>query len=103
MREAAAGGRSLANPRDFCGARPLQSRVMMVDTLGARLARPRVFFPLLAGLAMLSVYGVFEAGLALTDHQDADLVRRVANDQSHRQRAPGRADGPTMMTLGVEP
>jgi hypothetical protein len=81
----------------------LQPRAIMVETLGARLARPRVIFPLLAGLAMLAVYGVFEAGLALTDHQDADLIRRVADDQSHRQRAPGRADAPTMMTLGVQP
>lgn len=57
----------------------------MVDTLSARITRPIVFFPLLAGLAVLSVYGVIQEGLALTDRRDADLIRRVADHESHRQ------------------
>jgi Putative peptidoglycan binding domain len=57
----------------------------MVDTLCARIARPIVFFPLLAILAVLSVSGVIQAGLALTERRDADLIRRVAYYQSHHQ------------------
>jgi len=49
-----------------------------------RLTRPVVFFPLLAGLAVLSVYGFIEAGLAMTNRFEQDLMRRMEYYRAHR-------------------
>jgi Putative peptidoglycan binding domain len=43
------------------------------------IMRPVVFFPLLAGLAVLSVYGVIELGLAMTGRWERDVMRRMAH------------------------
>jgi hypothetical protein len=124
----------------------------MIDRLRARISQPILFFPMLAALAVLSVYGIIQAGLTVTDRWDAALAWRAAYDQSHqatvlvaryeerlhqtraalrkrgydtgpvnaamgprtaealrafqeREGLPvtGRADGPTMMALGIEP
>ena len=47
-----------------------------LDSLRDRILRPVVFFPLLAGVAMLSVYGVIQTGLVLTDRWDRSLTGR---------------------------
>ena len=44
-----------------------------------------VFFPLVAGLAVLAVYGVIELGLAMTGRWERDLMRRM---EHHRQHQP---------------
>jgi peptidoglycan hydrolase-like protein with peptidoglycan-binding domain len=48
------------------------------------LTRPLVFVPLLAGLAVLSVYGVIEAGLARTGRWERDLMRRMEYYRDHQ-------------------
>lgn len=55
-----------------------------LDRLPRRLLRPVVFFPLLAGLAVLSVYGVVQAGLALADRWEQGLAARMAYYRSHQ-------------------
>jgi peptidoglycan hydrolase-like protein with peptidoglycan-binding domain len=55
-----------------------------LDLLRDRLLRPAIFFPLLAGLAVLSVYGVIQAGLAVTDRWEQRLAARMAYYRSHQ-------------------
>ncbi|MEX2220676.1 MAG: peptidoglycan-binding domain-containing protein [Candidatus Rokuibacteriota bacterium] len=43
-----------------------------------RIGRPAVFFPVVTGVALLSVYGFIEGGLAMTDRLEGDLMRRMA-------------------------
>lgn len=49
----------------------------MSDSLRAWVTRPMVFFPLLALLAVLAVYGFIELGLAATSRWERDLARRM--------------------------
>jgi len=46
--------------------------------------RPAVFFPLLAVLAVLAVYGVIQAGLAATDRWDRSVAARMASYRAHQ-------------------
>ena len=55
-----------------------------LDRLPRRLLRPVVFCPLLAGLAVLSVYGVIQTGLALTGRWEQGLAARMAYYRSHQ-------------------
>ena len=50
------------------------------------LTRPTVFFPLMAVLAVLSVHGVIEAGLALNDRWERDLMLRMDYYRAHQPR-----------------
>ena len=43
-----------------------------------------VFFPLLAGVAMLSVYGVIQTGLVLTDRWDRSMMARAEYYRAHQ-------------------
>ena len=49
------------------------------------ITRPVVFFPLVAAVAVLTVYGVIELGLSLTGRWERDLVRRA---EYQRERQP---------------
>ena len=62
----------------------MHSRRDMIDTVRAWLTRPVIFFPLVAALAVLSVYAIIQGGLILTDRWDRDLSRRVAYNESRR-------------------
>lgn len=53
--------------------------------LRRHILRPVVFFPLVAGLAVLAVFGVIEVGLAMTGRWERDLNDRM---EYHRQRQP---------------
>ena len=55
-----------------------------LDFLRDRILRPVVFFPLLAGVAMLSVYGVIQTGLVLTDRWDRSLMARTEYYRAHQ-------------------
>ena len=55
-----------------------------LDFLRDRILRPVVFFPLLAGVAMLSVYGVIQTGLVLTDRWDRSLMARAEYYRAHQ-------------------
>lgn len=57
----------------------------LVGPLRRHILRPVVFFPILAALAVLSVYGVIEAGLAMTARWESDLMRQMAY---YRERQP---------------
>jgi peptidoglycan hydrolase-like protein with peptidoglycan-binding domain len=50
-----------------------------------RLTRPLAFVPLLTILAVLAVYGVIEAGLAVTGRWERQLMRRM---ESYRANQP---------------
>jgi peptidoglycan hydrolase-like protein with peptidoglycan-binding domain len=54
------------------------------DSLRDRILRPVVFFPLLAGLAVLSVYGAIQTGLAVTDRWEQSLMARMEHYRSHQ-------------------
>jgi peptidoglycan hydrolase-like protein with peptidoglycan-binding domain len=58
----------------------------LVGPLRRHLTRPVVFFPLVAGLAVLSVYGVIELGLAMTGRWERDLMRRMEFQRDHQPR-----------------
>jgi hypothetical protein len=58
---------------------------LRIDSLPDRILRPLVLFPLLAALAVLSVYGIVQAGLALTARWDSGLLARM---ESYRSRQP---------------
>lgn len=49
----------------------------MIDLLRAWIARPMVFFPLVALIAVLTVYGFIEVGLAASTRWDRDLSKRM--------------------------
>ncbi len=57
---------------------------LRLDSLRDRILRPVVFFPLLAGVAVLSVYGVIQTGLVLADGWDRSLMARVEYYRSHQ-------------------
>lgn len=48
------------------------------------LSRPMAFVPLLAVLAVLTVYGVIEAGLAMTGRWERDLMQRMEYYRTHQ-------------------
>jgi murein L,D-transpeptidase YcbB/YkuD len=58
----------------------------LVGPLRRHITRPVVFFPLVAALAVLSVYGVIEVGLALTGRWERDLVRRMEYSREHQPK-----------------
>jgi peptidoglycan hydrolase-like protein with peptidoglycan-binding domain len=58
----------------------------LIDPRRRHITRPAVFFPLVAGLAVLSVYGVIEGGLAMTGRWDRDLMRRMEYDRDHQPK-----------------
>lgn len=55
--------------------------------LRRHLTRPAVFFPLVALLAVLTVYGVIEVGLAMTARWERDLVRRAEHQRDQQPKA----------------
>jgi hypothetical protein len=55
--------------------------------LRRHLTRPAVFFPLVALLAVLTVYGVIELGLAMTARWERDLVRRAEHQRDQQPKA----------------
>lgn len=48
------------------------------------LTRPLAFVPLLAVLAVLTVYGVIEAGLAMTGRWERELMERMEYYRAHQ-------------------
>lgn len=54
--------------------------------LRRHLTRPVVFFPLVAGLAVLAVYGIIEVGLAMTRRWERDLMRQMEYDRDHQPK-----------------
>jgi len=66
----------------------LASRMIerLIGWLRRDITRPAVFFPLVAAVAVLTVYGVIELGLSLTGRWERDLIRRA---EYQRERQPG--------------
>lgn len=58
----------------------------MLGPLRRHITRPAVFFPLVAGLAVLSVYGVMEVGLAMTGRWERDLMHRMEYYREHQPK-----------------
>lgn len=58
----------------------------MLGPLRRHITRPAVFFPLVAGLAVLSVYGVIEVGLAMTGRWERDLMHRMEYYREHQPK-----------------
>jgi len=58
----------------------------LIGPLRRHITRPVVFFPLVAGLAVLSVYGVIEIGLATTGRWERDLMQRYGATRPVVQR-----------------
>lgn len=58
----------------------------LIALLRRHLTRPVVFFPLAAGLAVLSVYGIIEVGLAMTGRWERDLMRRMEYYREHQPK-----------------
>ena len=58
----------------------------LIAPLRRHLTRPVVFFPLVAGLAVLAVYGVIEVGLAMTGRWERDLMRRMEYYRDHQPK-----------------
>ena len=56
----------------------------LIAPLRRHITRPAVFFPLVAGLAVLSVYGVIEVGLAMTGRWERDLMHRMEYYREHQ-------------------
>jgi hypothetical protein len=65
------------DPSFHIAARRLQPRAAMLDLVRAWTARPLVFFPVLALVAVLTVYGFIEVGLAATSRWERDLAKRM--------------------------
>ena len=57
---------------------------LRLDILRDRILRPMVFFPLLAGVAVLSVYGVIQTGLGLTERWDRSVMARMEYYRTHQ-------------------
>ena len=55
--------------------------------LRRHILRPVVFFPLVAGLAVLVVYGVIEIGLTMTGRWERDLMHRMEYYRQHQPTA----------------
>ena len=58
----------------------------LVGLLRQHLTRPVVFFPLVASLAVLAVYGIIEVGLAMTGRWERDLMRRMEYYREHQPK-----------------
>jgi peptidoglycan hydrolase-like protein with peptidoglycan-binding domain len=58
----------------------------LIAPLRGHLTRPGIFFPLVAGLAVLAVYGIFELGLAMTGRWERDLMRRMEYQREHQPK-----------------
>ena len=58
----------------------------MIGPLRRHITRPAVFFPLVAGLAVLAVYGVIEVGLAMTGRWERDLMHRMEYYREHQPK-----------------
>ena len=58
----------------------------LIGPLRRHLTRPVVFFPLVAALAVLSVYSVIEIGLAMTGRWERDLMRRMEQQRQHQPK-----------------
>jgi len=58
----------------------------LIAPLRRYLARPVIFFPLVAGLAVLAVYGIIELGLAMTGRWERDLMRRMEYQREHQPK-----------------
>ena len=56
----------------------------LIDRVRRQILRPVVFFPLIAGLAVVSVYGVIEIGLAMTGRWERDLMLRMEHYRQHQ-------------------
>jgi hypothetical protein len=56
----------------------------LIGPMWRHIVRPAVFFPLVAGLAVLAVYGVIEIGLAVTGRWERDLMRRREDYRQHQ-------------------
>lgn len=65
----------------------------MADLARASITRPLVFFPLVALVAVLAVYGFLEVGLAVTSRWERDLAKRMAHY---------RANQPAVLVSGYE-
>jgi murein L,D-transpeptidase YcbB/YkuD len=59
----------------------------LIGPLRRHLTRPVIFFPLLAGLAVLAVYGLIEVGLAMTGRWERDLIRHVERERQNQPTA----------------
>lgn len=57
---------------------------LRLDILRDRILRPMVFFPVLAGVAVLSVYGVIQTGLVLTERWDRSVMARMEYYRTHQ-------------------
>ena len=55
-----------------------------LDSLRDRITHPAVFFPLVAALAVLAVFGVIQAGLAATDRWDRSVAARMEYYRAHQ-------------------
>jgi peptidoglycan hydrolase-like protein with peptidoglycan-binding domain len=58
----------------------------LIAPLRGHLTRPVIFFPLVAGLAVLAVYGIIELGLAMTGRWERDLMRRMEYQREHQPK-----------------
>jgi len=58
----------------------------LIAPLRRHLTRPVAFFPLVAGLAVLAVYGVIEVGLAMTGRWERDLMHRMEYYREHQPK-----------------
>jgi peptidoglycan hydrolase-like protein with peptidoglycan-binding domain len=56
----------------------------LIGPLRQHIIRPVIFFPLVAGLAVLAVYGVIEIGLAATGRWERDMMRRMEYYREHQ-------------------
>jgi peptidoglycan hydrolase-like protein with peptidoglycan-binding domain len=55
-----------------------------LDSLRDRITHPAVFFPLVAALAVIAVFGVIQAGLAATDRWDRSVAARMEYYRGHQ-------------------
>lgn len=56
----------------------------LIGPLRRHLIQPVAFFPLVAGLAVLSVYGVIEIGLAMTGRWERNLMHQMVYYRGHQ-------------------
>ncbi len=56
----------------------------LIGQMRRHIVRPVVFFPLVAGFAVLAVYGVIEIGLATTGRWERDMMRRMEYYREHQ-------------------
>ena len=52
--------------------------------LRRHILRPLIFFPLVAGFAVLAVYGVIEIGLAMTGRWEREMMHRMEYYRQHQ-------------------